>query len=176
MPNTERLNKTVKEIEDSKFKWEQSSWTMSRRIFSHEQIAFEDLPNECGTSYCFAGRVASLKRELLFESFAESNGYVASMYFIPLEGEQGDEETGPFLNFLYRAVKDQGKVTFQKYEGQVISARGAAIRDLEITGVQGDALFCEFNDLNAIKDVVDRIVNGDSLDEDELEGWDDEYN
>lgn len=171
MPNVERLRKTVEEIETDAFLWSQESWVDSDVVSPLDGIKFEDLPSECGTSYCFAGRVASVSRELLFRAIG-SHGYTASEYFIPVDGESGDADPG-FTGLRYRAVEnDEGYAAFELYEGPLVSARGAAIRDLELTGIQADELFSEHNGLRDVQRIVDLIVEGDTLEDYDSEEYD----
>lgn len=163
MANVKALNDTVKEIEDHKFRWHQGDWVQTRYIDGDEKIAFEDLPNECGTAYCFAGRVASHRRELLFDSLGK--GFMASTYFVALDTDNYKVEAhlpGDTAHDMYRAIRgEDGTTEFVKFRGRIISARNAAISDLGIAEDDADDLFSASNKLDDIKKIIERIIYSD---------------
>jgi hypothetical protein len=158
MVNSTLLHETLNKIEWNEFHWDQGSWVSSECV--HSGVPFKEF-NECKTSFCFAGHVASRNRELLYARGWE--GFYASEFFIP---EADDDENRVKDNEnayteLYRPVKEDGVVTFERYFGKIITARTAAILDLGITNRYADVLFHSDNSLEYIRGVVDLLSNVD---------------
>jgi hypothetical protein len=148
------LNETLDAIEWNEFHWDQGQWVSSDVVESGVSV---ERFNECHTSFCFAGHVASRNRELLYEN--ADDGFEATEYFI---ADEDDSVTytmpsqGAYTT-LYRAVKEDGVVTFEPYFGQIISARTAAILDLEISSGVASILFDGDNSLEYIRGVVNAL-------------------
>lgn len=175
MPNEDLLNSTVTAIENAEFVWNQNVWASSNRVDSRRVIAFKDLPHECGTAYCFAGWVCSLKRENLYvaDHYDGDSFRVADMFIATEEDKEmnwlphSDED----ITLYHRAVKDDnGNVQFVPYDGMMIRADNAAEKDLEISQSQASILFEGSNNLHEIKRLVEGIINGESYeDEDDID-------
>lgn len=149
--NADLLNKTVEEINNGLFRWNQSNWAESNRVPAG--LSPDRFDNECGTSYCFAGRVASLKRDVLFVKNSFTGEFFVSPYFTALES---DRHTFPCEGFIPTVV--DGKVEFKEYEGLVIFADEAAISDLGINTYAAGALFAGSNTIEMIESIVEDII------------------
>lgn len=159
--NEKLLRRVASDIEEDRFLWNQEEWVDSSRSVN-SGVAFEDLPNECGTSYCFAGRVAVLSREQLYSRYGITF-YAPANAFIPHESD-ATTETIADEDKLYRAIKgEDSKVKFVPYTGPCIDAESAATQDLNISSRQARYLFASGNDLNDIQEYIDAFVEGDEM-------------
>jgi hypothetical protein len=158
--NTGLLNETVKEIRDGLFKWDQGVWVSSNPMAPG--LSPDGFENECGTSYCFAGRVASRKREVLYSQDPRSNRYLATAWMIALEDDSAWTEE-ILSSTHYRAVPVNGVVEFHEYQGRIILAEHAAVLDLGINEAAADDLFSATNDLEDIENLVTEIIEDGDL-------------
>lgn len=161
MANAKLLNETAQEIETRSFLWNQGDWAGS--VSDPKQgMDTETFKNECGTVYCFAGRVASRKREQLYMyNYTGESGeefFDAVGYFIPDVNDPEDIGLDMYST-VYRTVVDNGQVRFIPYEGKVVAARQVAIHDLDINEDEADNLFHASNSLADIQAIVKDIID-----------------
>lgn len=161
--NEKLLRRVASDIEEDRFLWNQEEW-VDYSSSVNSGVAFEDLPNECGTSYCFAGRVAVLSREQLY-SRRGIRFYTPLNAFIPHESDANTTEiiTDEEKSWVYRAIKGEDGTKFVPYTGFYIDAKNAAIQDLNISSRQARYLFDSDNDLNDIQEYIDAFVEGDEM-------------
>lgn len=168
--NEKLLRRVTSDIEKDRFLWKQGEWVgFSEPVNSG--VAFEDLPNECGTAYCFAGRVAALSREQLYRRYSLRRyglkSYTPLNAFIPHESDAKTMEATTGENeepWLYRAIKgEDGKTKFVPYAGFYIDAESAATQDLNISSRQAGYLFDADNSLNDIQEYIDAFIQGDEF-------------
>ncbi len=154
--NAELLKKTVKDIEEERFAWDQGVWAEGG--FVKSGIDFDDLASECGTRYCFAGRVASITREQLY--YYDSTWYTPTASFAALDSDP-EYMAKPLVNTLYRAVRNKnGKLVFERYKGRVVDAQDAARYSLGLNATEAGILFDGYNNLDAVKEAVEAILEG----------------
>lgn len=150
--NTDLMNSTLDAIRYNKFNWDQGTWVNSDGI---ESGTFEDeVENECNTSYCFAGYVASRDRVQLYDRMYTGE-FTASEFFIP--SHYDEDESDKRYTTLYHKVVTDGVVEFEVYNGPVVTARSAAIGDLNISNSVADVLFEGDNTLEHLEGVVNTL-------------------
>lgn len=148
--NLDLISETMDKINLNEFEWEQGNWVSSDRVLDGTDVA---LFNECGTAYCFAGYVAARERIQLFEELYDGS-YLATDRFVPNEG---DPESDGYYTRLYKQVVRDEKVYFEEYKGTSVSARSAAIFDLNISEHVADVLFDGDNTLEHLEGVVNTL-------------------
>lgn len=176
MPNKELAYRVLDDIENKRFNWDQGSWVRGRVLDSPAE------ENECGTSYCFAGRVAALSdRKQIYETRGiiqikkTRDAVKKSSFFVALPGEEPDmvswrsgyttfhdsyARTTNHLPWDTRRtgrderlyVVEDGK--FVRYYGDAVHASHAAERDLGISRREAHNLF---SGANTFSELVDRV-------------------
>jgi hypothetical protein len=166
--NTGLLNETVREIKDGLFKWNQGSWADSDYVT--DGLSPDEFRNACGTSYCFAGRVATRERDTLYTKHADypRDKYSVTSFVIPMDMEDEDLTDGHTdheFETHYRTVVRDGKIEFEEYNGLLLDMRSAATRDLGLDYLQASSLFEGSNTLDRIEGIIDRIVHPGQYDD-----------
>jgi hypothetical protein len=181
MPNKELAYRVLDDIKNKRFNWDQGTWVGGRVLDSPAE------ENECGTSYCFAGRVAALSgRKQLYETRGiiqikkTRDAVRKSSFFVALPGEEPDmvSRRSGYTAFydtdassmnqipwdMRRTGRDErfyvvedGK--FVRYYGDAVHASGAARRDLGISPEEAHTLFAASNTLDHLIHTVDEIFH-----------------
>lgn len=155
--NTGLLQRVTDEIRKGTFRWSQSTWVDSDPVPAG--LSVNRFDNECNTSYCFAGRVASLNRELLYRDYFGEFEVLEHLVALDTDDLMRTYHTDTWDETQYRAVNRDGTIVFEPYQGYVISARSAAISDLGIDNDTAYDLFDADNSIGTIQNIVDGLVS-----------------